>query len=115
MKKVSSPTASASIAPLKPEETVRQQTAKRLLALGWTDEQLQWKPEWQVPKTPHDLTKRERGQKYEVCGGADLEHFPTGMNRVGIPKTARVRFKLHAGEGGQHVWPGRFRLIFVKG
>ncbi|WP_338834165.1 hypothetical protein [Bradyrhizobium septentrionale] len=44
-----------------------------------------------------------------------LEHFPTGMNRVGIPKTARVRFKLHAGEGGQHVWPGRFRLIFVKG
>ncbi|WP_166298893.1 hypothetical protein [Bradyrhizobium sp. 2S1] len=47
--------------------------------------------------------------------GAQLEHFPTGMNRVGIPKTARVRFKLHAGEGGQHVWPGRFRLIFVKG
>ncbi|WP_166298324.1 hypothetical protein [Bradyrhizobium sp. 2S1] len=46
---------------------------------------------------------------------SDLEHFPTGMNRVGIPKTARVRFKLHAGEGGQHVWPGRFRLIFVKG
>lgn len=60
---------------LKPEEVVRQRTIKELLRLGWPEAQLQWKPEWQVPKTPHDLTKRERGQKYEVCGGADLVTF----------------------------------------
>jgi type I restriction enzyme M protein len=60
---------------LKPEEVVRQNTIKELLALGWKEGQLQWKPEWQVPKTPHDLTKRERGQKYDVCGGADLVAF----------------------------------------
>lgn len=60
---------------LKPEEVVRQSTIKQLIKLGWREGQLQWKPEWQVPKTPHDLTKRERGQKYEVCGGADLVAF----------------------------------------
>jgi len=62
-------------ATLKPEETVRQKTIKELLRLGWSEGQLQWKPEWQVPKTPHDLTKRERGQKYDVCGSADLVAF----------------------------------------
>jgi type I restriction enzyme M protein len=56
-------------------EAVRQKVIRKLLALGWGEGQLQWKPEWQVPKTPHDLTKRERGQKYEVCGGADLVIF----------------------------------------
>lgn len=66
---------SGAISPLKPEETVRQRSIKELLTLGWKEEQLQWKPEWQVPKTPHDLTKRERGQKYEVCGSADLVAF----------------------------------------
>ncbi|WP_224742114.1 DUF736 family protein [Bradyrhizobium sp. 2S1] len=58
----------------------------------------------------------DKGPHFRIfAGNVELEQFPTGMNRVGIPKTARVRFKLHAGEGGQHVWPGRFRLIFVKG
>jgi hypothetical protein len=60
---------------LKPEEGVRQAAIKKLHQLGWREGQLQWKPEWQVPKTPHDLTKRERGQKYEVCGSADLVAF----------------------------------------
>ena len=41
--------------------------------------------------------------------------FSDRNESLGIPKTARVRFKLHAGEGGQHVWPRRFRLIFVEG
>jgi type I restriction enzyme M protein len=36
---------------------------------------LRWKPEWSIPDTPHDLTKRERGQKYAVCGSADLVAF----------------------------------------
>jgi hypothetical protein len=67
---------------LKPEEVVRQKTIKELLALGWKEGQLQWKPEWQVPKTPHDLTKRERGQKYEVCGGEQTSlPLPTPAGR----------------------------------
>lgn len=61
--------------PLKPEETVRQKIIRELLRLGWREGQLQWRPEWPVPRTPHDLTKRERAQKYEVCGSADLVLF----------------------------------------
>lgn len=60
---------------LKPEESVRQRVIGQLIALGWRENQLQWKPEWQVPDTPHDLTKRERGQKYATCGSADLVAF----------------------------------------
>ncbi len=60
---------------LKPEESVRQAIIKDLLRLGWREVQLRWKPEWPVPKTPHDLTKRERGQKYDTCGSADLVAF----------------------------------------
>ncbi|TPK59948.1 hypothetical protein FJ930_28855 [Mesorhizobium sp. B2-4-15] len=62
-------------ATLKPEESVRQITIKELIRLGWQEGQLRWKPEWPVPRAPHDLTKRERGQKYEVCGSADLVAF----------------------------------------
>lgn len=65
----------AEMIPTKPEETVRQQVIKDLMRLGWKETQLRWKPEWQVPDTPHDLTKRERGQKYAVCGAADLVAF----------------------------------------
>lgn len=60
---------------LRPEEQVRQSAIKKLLRLGWLEGHLQWKPEWPVPKTPHDLTKRERGQKYDICGTADLVAF----------------------------------------
>ncbi|MCJ7420951.1 restriction endonuclease subunit M [Sphingomicrobium astaxanthinifaciens] len=61
--------------PVKPEEAVRQRVIKDLQELGWKEAQLRWKPEWQVPDTPHDLTKRERGQKYATCGSADLVAF----------------------------------------
>jgi hypothetical protein len=44
-----------------------------------------------------------------------LGAFSDRNESFGIPKTARVRFKLHAGEGGQHAWPRRFPLIFAKG
>ena len=60
---------------LKPEEAVRQRVIADLIQLGWKETQLRWKPEWQIPDTPHDLTKRERGQKYAVCGSADLVTF----------------------------------------
>jgi hypothetical protein len=59
----------------KPEEAVRQRVLADLKALGWKEDQLQWKPEWRVPATPHDLTKRDRGQSFEACGRADLAAF----------------------------------------
>jgi hypothetical protein len=65
---------------LKPEESVRQRIIKELLDLGWNENQLRWRPEWQVPDTPHDLTKRERGQKYATCGSADLVAFADESN-----------------------------------
>ena len=58
-----------------PEEKVRQRVIAELRKLGWSEDQLRWKPEWPVPDTPHDLTKRERGQKYVICGFADLVAF----------------------------------------
>ena len=60
---------------LAPKESVRQRVLHDLKKLGWTEGQLRWKPEWPVPDTPHDLTKRERGQKYSICGSADLVAF----------------------------------------
>ncbi|WP_298189835.1 N-6 DNA methylase [Metallibacterium sp.] len=60
---------------MKPEETVRQYVVAKLEALGWSSDRLQWKPEWPIPATPHDLSKRERGQKYAVAGSADLVTF----------------------------------------
>ena len=59
----------------KPEERVRQQVIKDLKGLGWPEDRLRWRPEWPVPKTPHDLTKRERGQRYDICGTTDLVAF----------------------------------------
>jgi hypothetical protein len=63
------------LAPLAPEEGVRQAIIRQLIQLGWPEDQIQWRPEWQIPDTPHDLTKRERGQRYAVCGSADLVLF----------------------------------------
>jgi len=60
---------------VKPEEIVRQKTIAKLESLGWSSARLQWKPEWRIPATPHDLSKRERNQKYEVAGSADLVAF----------------------------------------
>ena len=60
---------------VRPEEIVRQNTLKSLHGLGWREEQIQWKREWPVPDTPHDLTKRERAQKYASCGSCDIVLF----------------------------------------
>lgn len=74
-KKILSTDSAAPMKTIKPEEAVRQKIIAELKRLGWTEQQLQWKPEWAVPDTPHDLTKRERGQKYNICGYADLVAF----------------------------------------
>jgi type I restriction enzyme M protein len=60
---------------VRPEEGVRQRVISELRKLGWREGQLRWRPEWPIPDTPHDLTKRERAQKYEICGTADLVAF----------------------------------------
>jgi type I restriction enzyme M protein len=57
---------------------------------GWRDSRLRWKPEWPVPDTPHDLTKRERGQKYKVCGSADLVAF---ADDSGEPHALQIVFE----------------------
>lgn len=56
-----------------PEDVVRAHTIVALKKLGWRDDQLQ--KEWPVPKLPNDLSKREKGQKYDRCGRADLAAF----------------------------------------
>lgn len=38
---------------------------ERLIELGWDKNQIQYKPEWKVPKTPSDASKREGGQSYQ--------------------------------------------------
>src|SRR4051794_4717928 len=53
---------------MKPEERVRQKVLADLRHLGWSEDSLQWRPEWAVPDTPHDLTKRDRGQRFAICG-----------------------------------------------
>lgn len=57
------------------EEVVRQRVLAGLKALGWKESQLQWRPEWRVPASPHELTKRERGQSFKALGSADLAAF----------------------------------------
>src|SRR3546814_4997115 len=73
-----------------PEEEVRQNVIVELKKLGWKDSRLQWRPEWQVPATPHDLTKRERGQKFESCGRADLVAF---ADDSGEPHALQIIFE----------------------
>lgn len=72
------------------EEAVRQKVLSELKRLGWKDNRLQWKPEWRVPGTPHDLTKRERGQNFAACGRADLVAF---ADDSGQPHALQVIFE----------------------
>lgn len=60
---------------IKPEERVRQDFISRLRELGWRDDHMQWRPEWSIPATPHDLCKREQGRKYATAGRCDLVLF----------------------------------------
>ncbi len=75
------------------EESVRQNVLSQLKKLGWKETRLQWRPEWQVPATPHDLTKRERGQKFNTCGRADLVAF---ADDSGEPHALQVIFEFKA-------------------
>lgn len=87
-----------------PEEVVRQQVIAELKKLGWKENRLRWSPEWQVPATPHDLTKRERGQKFKACGRADLVAFGDDS---GEPHALQVIFEFKE----PTVEKGRMQLI----
>jgi hypothetical protein len=89
---------------MKPEELVRQSTIGKLVDLGWPEDRLQWKPEWRVPDTPHDLTKRERGQQYAHCGYADLVTF---ADNSGEAHALQVIFEFKAAD----IDAGRQQLI----
>ena len=44
---------------------VRLPLIDKLLKLGWDINQLQYQPEWRVPKTPSESNKREAGQSFK--------------------------------------------------
>lgn len=89
---------------MKPEEAVRQNVIKKLEALGWSTDRLRWKPEWPIPATPHDLSKREKAQKYAVAGSADLVAF---ADKSGEPHALQVIFEFKAA----HLDTGRQQLM----
>lgn len=45
-------------------QQVRLPTIEALVQAGWDREQLQWDPEWRVPKSPHDAASREAGRSF---------------------------------------------------
>lgn len=49
-----------------PEHTqVRLPIVKGLEVLGWAPAQMQWEPEWRVPKAPSESKKREDGRSFD--------------------------------------------------
>ncbi|MER6308257.1 N-6 DNA methylase [Streptomyces sp. NPDC001657] len=45
-------------------QKVRLPTIKTLIEAGWDQSQLQWKPEWRVPRAPNEAAKREAGKSF---------------------------------------------------
>lgn len=43
---------------------VRLPLIDKLLSLGWHKNQIQWEPEWKVPKSPNEAAKREAGRSF---------------------------------------------------
>lgn len=44
---------------------VRLPLVQQLIELGWSEGQLQYEPEWLVPKNPSQASKREAGKRYD--------------------------------------------------
>lgn len=45
-------------------QQVRLPVIEELVRAGWDRAQLQWEPEWRVPKSPHDASSRELGRSF---------------------------------------------------
>lgn len=52
---------------------------QRLIEMGWNEHQLQFKPEWRVPATPSDASKRENGESFKGFP-VDLAIFDSPSN-----------------------------------
>lgn len=64
-KKVAEKDSTAGKQAAKPEHTfTRLPLIDKLIKAGWSEGQLQWSPEWKVPKTPSESSKREAGSSY---------------------------------------------------
>lgn len=61
-------------------EDVRLPLISKLESLGWKSEQMLYSPEWRVPKTPSEATKREKGQSFHGFP-VDLVIFDEPDNR----------------------------------
>jgi type I restriction enzyme M protein len=65
----------------RPEHSqVRLPLIDQLIALGWGESQIQWQPEWRVPKTPSDASKREANQSF-ASWPVDVAIFDEPRNR----------------------------------
>jgi type I restriction-modification system DNA methylase subunit len=63
-----------------PEHTaVRLPLVEQLVGIGWERPQLQYSPEWRVPKTPSEASNREAGLRYEGYP-VDVAIFDTPQN-----------------------------------
>jgi type I restriction enzyme M protein len=45
-------------------QLVRLPLVNQLLSAGWSPKQVQWSPEWRVPKSPSEHSRREAGQQF---------------------------------------------------
>jgi type I restriction enzyme M protein len=59
---------------------VRLPLIEKLKTLGWKQEQFQWSPEWRVPKSLHEATKREEGKSFAGFP-VDLAIFESAEHR----------------------------------
>lgn len=55
-------------------QKVRLPVIEAMVDAGWDRAQLQWDPEWRVPKSPHDATNRELGRSF-ASWPVDLAFF----------------------------------------
>jgi type I restriction enzyme M protein len=50
----------------RPEhDRVRVPLVEQLISVGWSPRQVQWDPEWRVPKSPSEHSRREAGQHFQ--------------------------------------------------
>jgi hypothetical protein len=83
-------------------EKVRKPLIAQLVAMGWKEEQLQFSPEWRIPRTPSEASKRELGYKFEywpidIAIFGDPAHAGEYNHLIGIVETKAPDLK-----GGQN-------------
>ena len=107
-------------------EETRLPVVQRLITLGWHQEQILYQPEWRVPKTPSEASKRELGHSFssypvdiaifdEPRNVGDYQHiciiFETkspgreeGLNQLEIYMSLEPRVLLGIWTNGSNIW-----------